>query len=73
MTQVQINTERYKKFNKYVREDMVSETKYFFKEVLDQNLSVMNFIESDFAVLNQNLADYYGVEGVKGSYFRRFL
>ena len=64
MTTVKIDTSRYRRFNRYVRDDMVRETRYFFKEVLHNNLSIMNFIDSDFAMLNQNLADYYEVKGV---------
>lgn len=30
----------------------------------------MNFIDSDFAMLNQNLAEFYGIEGVEGNEFR---
>ena len=71
MTNVKINTNRFRRFNKYVRADMVRETRYFFKEVLNNNLSIMNFIKSDFTVLNQNLAEYYEIKGVQGSYFRR--
>jgi hypothetical protein len=33
-------------------------------------MSIMNFIDSDFAMLNQNLAEFYGIEGVRGNKFR---
>jgi hypothetical protein len=38
--------------------------------VLKENRSILNFIDSDFAMLNQNLAEFYGIEGVLGSEFR---
>ena len=31
------------------------------------NLSIMNLIDSDFAMLNQNLAEFYGIDGVVGN------
>lgn len=71
MTTVKIDTNRFRRFNRFVREDMVRETRFFFKEVLEQNLSVMNFIDSDFTMLNQNLAEYYEIPGVNGAYFRK--
>ena len=71
MLNVKINTNRFRRFNKYIREDMVRETRHFFAEVLKSNLSIMNFIDSDFTMLNENLADYYEIDNVKGNYFRR--
>lgn len=71
MTHVKIDSEKYKSFNKYIRQDMLKETQLFFTEVLYNNLSYMNFIDSDFAMLNQKLAEYYGINSVEGSTFRR--
>lgn len=45
---------------------MEAETKGFFRHVLAENLSVLNFVDSDFAVLNQRMATHYGVPGVRG-------
>ena len=73
MVNVELNPKKYKNYNRFTRKDMVFETRHFFKEVLDKNLSVMNFIDSDFTMLNQNLAQFYGIKGVSGSAFRRVL
>jgi hypothetical protein len=43
----------------------------FFKEVLGKDLSVLNFVDSDFLVINERLARHYGIEGVKGNAFRK--
>jgi hypothetical protein len=43
----------------------------FFAEVLNNNLPITSFIDSDFLVINQRLARHYGIAGVKGSKFRR--
>lgn len=61
----------YPEYNQLLREAMIGETYGFFREVLDKNLSVQNFIDSDFLMLNQPLAEFYGIDGVKGLAIRR--
>ena len=56
----------YPEFDPLLQESMVRETHAFFRHVLDENLSVQNFIDSDFAFLNERLARHYGIDGVKG-------
>ena len=43
----------------------------FFAEVLNKNLPITSFIDSDFLVINERLARHYGIAGVKGTEFRR--
>ena len=43
----------------------------FFEEILNHDLSVLNFLDSDFATLNGRLAKHYGIAGVEGEDFRR--
>jgi mono/diheme cytochrome c family protein len=43
----------------------------FFEEILRKDLSVLNFLTSDFAMLNAPLARHYGISGVQGDAFRR--
>ncbi len=43
----------------------------FFAEVLNKNLPITSFIDSDFLVVNERLARHYGISGVAGSEFRR--
>lgn len=50
---------------------MVQETEAFFAELLNQDLSIMNVIHSDFAMLNSRLATHYGVDGVETEAFRK--
>ncbi len=65
-----IDVERYEDFTRFVQEDMLNETYSFVHYVLKKDMSIMNFIDSDFAMLNQNLAEFYGIKGVKGNKFR---
>ena len=39
----------------------------FFQEVLRGDLSIINFLDSNFVVINKQLADHYGMTGVKES------
>lgn len=64
------NVRKYKDFTRFVKQDMTKETNHFVHRVLTENLSIKNFIDSDFAMLNQNLAEFYGISGVKGNHFR---
>lgn len=61
----------YPEYNELLREAMIGETRSFFREILDNDLSVQNFIDSDFLMLNQPIAKFYGIEGVNGLAFRR--
>lgn len=49
---------------------MRTETRLFTRHLLDNNLSVANFIDSDFTFVNKRLADLYGCEQPTGSEFK---
>ncbi|MDG1895226.1 MAG: DUF1592 domain-containing protein [Fuerstiella sp.] len=46
------------------------EAKAFFTEILSNNLSMRNFIDSDFMMVNDFSARFYGIKGITGSEFR---
>ena len=54
-----------------LRDAIQEEPIAFFEEVLKNNGSVMDFIHSDYAVVNERLAAHYGIGGVRGPHFRR--
>lgn len=43
----------------------------FFEQVLTQNSSIMDFIHSDYAVINESLAAHYKIPKVYGPHFRK--
>ncbi|HWB00901.1 MAG TPA: DUF1592 domain-containing protein, partial [Pirellulales bacterium] len=55
----------YPTFDEPLRDAMLKETRTFFDELLTHDLSVTNFIDSDFAMLNERLARHYGIAGVR--------
>jgi hypothetical protein len=52
---------------------MPRETQSFFDEVLRNDLSLINFIDSDWTMLNERLAALYGIPGVNGNTFRKVM
>ena len=54
-----------------LREAMQEEPIAFFDDVLKRNSSVMDFIHSDYAVVNERLAGHYRIRGVYGPHFRK--
>lgn len=61
----------YPEYDAMLRASMVKETELFFAEVLKGDLSLTNFVASDFAMLNGRLAKHYGIPGVDGFAFRK--
>src|SRR5262249_60272691 len=49
----------------------IRETALFFEELLANDLSLLNLVESDFAMLNERLGWHYGIPGVQGQRFRK--
>jgi hypothetical protein len=56
----------YPEYDAMLRESMVRETELFFAEVLNNDLSLTNFVASDFSMLNGRLAKLYGIPGIDG-------
>ncbi|MBI3865435.1 MAG: DUF1592 domain-containing protein [Planctomycetia bacterium] len=61
----------YPEFDEMLKASMVRETELFFQQVLADDLSIANFVDSDFSMLNGRLAKHYGIPGVHGWEFRK--
>lgn len=61
----------YPEFDEMLKVSMVREAELFFAELLKDDLSIANFIDSDFSMLNGRLAAHYGISGVDGWEFRK--
>jgi hypothetical protein len=61
----------YPEFDHMLKVSMIQETELFFAEVLKNDLSLTNFVASDFTFLNGRLAKHYGIPGVDGWEFRK--
>ena len=62
-------------FLEYYRDNletaMRKETETFFRHVLDNNLSLREFLDADYSFLNRELALHYGIKGVQGNELQR--
>jgi hypothetical protein len=61
----------YPEFDHMLKVSMIREAELFFDEVLKDDLSLTNFVASDFSMLNGRLAKHYGIPGVTGWEFRK--
>lgn len=63
----------YSDFDPLLLWSMPRETEQFFDEVVRRDLSLLNFVDSDWSMLNERLATLYGIPGVQGSELKRTL
>jgi hypothetical protein len=61
----------YPEFDHMLKVSMIRETELFFDEVLRGDLSLTNFVASDFTMLNGRLAKHYGIPGPIGWDFNK--
>jgi hypothetical protein len=70
LDRVAIDPSKYAQWDADLKRDAAEETYAFFRHVLQHNISALNFLKSDFAMLNDRMADFYGFDAVQGSEFR---
>lgn len=71
MNRIAVNPEYYPKFRNELKPHMQQETQQFFNEILRSDISSLAFLDSDFAMLNQPMAEHYGLSGPRGIEFER--
>ncbi len=54
-----------------LRAGMKTETRMFFEHMLRNNRPLSEFLDAKYTFLNERLAWFYGIEGVKGGEFRK--
>jgi hypothetical protein len=63
--------DRFPAWNPELRDAMRTETEMFFDYILRENRPISEFLNARYTFVNDVLADYYGIEGIEGSEFRR--
>jgi len=66
-----VDTNRFPEFTPELRRDMNRETDAFFTHLVREDRPVRDIILADYTFLNERLAAYYGVPGVKGEDFQK--
>jgi hypothetical protein len=63
----------YPDYDKHLEGSMIEESKAFFREVLNSGLTLREFLNSDWSMMNSRLAEFYGLPaaGMKGDEFQR--
>lgn len=61
----------YPEYDELLAGAILKEPELFFTELINENLSLTNLIDSDFTFVNRRLATLYGIPDVKGQQFRR--
>ena len=65
------NPKQFPSFTQNVRSSMVSETEEFFKHLLVENLPLDFLLSADFSIINQELAQFYGIAGDFDNEFKK--
>jgi len=60
----------YPEFDEALKHAMLGETRKVFKRMLREDRSLLEFVDADWTVLNERLAEHYGIDGVRGCEFR---
>lgn len=61
----------YPEYDAHLEQSIIGETTSFFREVLDSNLTLREFLHSDWTMLNPRLATFYGVPNITEDRFQR--
>jgi hypothetical protein len=62
---------RFPDFDEPLRQAMIEETCRFARAIIQEDRSVIEFLDADFTFLNERLARHYRIDGVTGPQFRR--
>ena len=58
-------------FDANLRTSMQRETELLFRTILQEDRSVVEFLDSDFTFVDERLARHYGIDGIRGPRMRR--
>jgi mono/diheme cytochrome c family protein len=61
----------FSRFDHYLSWSMEQETKLLFEHIMRDDKSVLDFVNAKYSYLNEDLARFYGIPGVRGPAFRK--
>jgi hypothetical protein len=62
---------KFPEFDAELRDLMRTETEMFFRSVVEEDRTILDFLDGRYTFLNERLAKFYGIAGVSGREFRR--
>jgi mono/diheme cytochrome c family protein len=68
---VKPDPDKFPEFDPELRDSMKQETRLFIKNVMDEDRSILDFLNAKYSFLNERLAKFYGIDGVTGNEFRK--
>ena len=71
LASIQPDPEKFPVFDTKLRQAMQQETRLFFRSIIHEDRSILDFLDANYTFLNQRLASFYGIPGVEGNQFRR--
>ncbi len=71
MDNLVVDQKKFEVYDEAFQENLLNEPRAFFDHVLRNNRSIMDFLDSDYLVINEPLARHYGIPGVSGQEFRK--
>ncbi len=73
LNRVAVNPEYFPDFDNEMKQHMRKETQAYFAEIVHNDRSALELIDSDWAMLNRPLAKHYGLDGPRSSRFERVV
>ena len=71
LEEVSPSQKQFPTFDNQLREAMLRETELFFRTIVSDNRSILDFLDADYTYVNDRLAKHYGISGVPGPDFKR--
>lgn len=71
LAQITPDPANFPQFCEELRAAMLQETTTFFRSILREDRSVLEFLDADYTFVNETLARHYGLKGVSGPEFRK--
>jgi mono/diheme cytochrome c family protein len=66
-----VDQRKFRVYDEAFKETILGEPLALFEHMLRNNRSIMDFLHSDYLVINEPLARHYGIAGVSGQEFRK--
>src|SRR5207302_9434127 len=67
----EVDPRRFPGFDRYLRAAMKQEAETFFQNLVTEDRSILELLDSNYTFVNEKLAAFYGIPNITGSTFRK--